>query len=179
MSQLFPQRMTAELDGDFVVFVIGMRINRPWKIHKWLPVFRAMPRMLRELEAHPECGFLGAIRGWPAIIQYWRSFEHLERYARDHDHEHWPAWVAFNKQVSVASGDVGIWHETYLVRAGEFEAIYGAMPRYGLAAAGRHVAISASREDARDRIGAPGAVRAPADARIAAPEVAPRVDAAR
>lgn len=152
MAQLHPQRMTAELDGDFVVFVIGMRINRPWKVHKWLPVFLAMPRMLRELAAHPESGCLGAVRGWPAIIQYWRSFDHLERYARDHDHEHWPAWVAFNRQVRIASGDVGIWHETYLVHAGEFEAIYGAMPRHGLAAAGRHVPIAAQRDTARDRI---------------------------
>ena len=40
MAQLHPQRTTAELDGDFVVFVIGMRIDRPWKIHKWLPVAR-------------------------------------------------------------------------------------------------------------------------------------------
>ena len=32
------------------------------------------------------------------IVQYWRSFEHLERYARDRDELHWPAWVAFNKK---------------------------------------------------------------------------------
>jgi hypothetical protein len=28
-----------------------MRINKPWKLHKWLPVFRAMPKMIREFEA--------------------------------------------------------------------------------------------------------------------------------
>ncbi len=28
----------------------------------------------------------------------------------------------------------GIWHETYLVRAGEYEAIYGNMPPFGLGA---------------------------------------------
>lgn len=169
MPRIFPQRMTAELEGDFVVFVIGMRINRPWKPHKWLPVFLAMPRMLRELAAHPEAGFLGAVRGWPAIVQYWRSFEHLERWARSHDHAHWPAWVAFNQRVRTASGDVGIWHETYVVRAGEYEAIYGAMPRHGLAAAGRHVPIAEARDSARGRLGA-GAAARPA-AGVAAPDV--------
>ncbi|WP_197681314.1 hypothetical protein [Afipia sp. GAS231] len=34
MSQVIPQRMTARIDGDFVVFLIGMRVNRPWKIWK-------------------------------------------------------------------------------------------------------------------------------------------------
>ena len=48
MAQLHPQRMTAEIDGDLVVSVVGMRIEPPWKIHEWLPVFRAMPRRLRE-----------------------------------------------------------------------------------------------------------------------------------
>ena len=42
MAEINPQRMTVEIDSDFVVFLIGMRINRPWKVHKWLPVFLAM-----------------------------------------------------------------------------------------------------------------------------------------
>ena len=41
-------RLTATLDGDFVVFLIGLRINKPLHIHKWLPVVQAMPRMLTE-----------------------------------------------------------------------------------------------------------------------------------
>src|SRR5215210_4435388 len=81
------------------------------------------------------------------------SPEDLEAYARSHDHAHWPAWVAFNKRVRVSSGDVGIWHETYLVRAGEYEAIYGAMPRVGLAAAGRHVPIAHKGHTAARRVG--------------------------
>ena len=154
MATIFPQRMTAELEGDFVVFLIGMRINKPWKIHKWLPVALAMPRMLKELAGRPEAGLLGVQNGFPTIVQYWRSFEHLEAYARSHDAQHWPAWVHFNKRIRVASGDVGIWHETYLVKAGQYEAIYGAMPRHGLATAGRHVPIAAAREGARERVGA-------------------------
>jgi len=146
--------MTAEIDGDFVVFLIGMRVNKPWKLHKWLPVALAMPRMLKELARTPESGCLATYQGMGVIVQYWRSFDHLEAYARSRDAEHWPAWVAFNKKVQISSGDVGIWHETYLVRAGEFECMYGAMPRFGLAKAGRHVAAGAHREAARQRIGA-------------------------
>ena len=47
MTTVIPARMTHDFDGDLVVFLIGMRINRLWKIHKWLPIARAMPRMLR------------------------------------------------------------------------------------------------------------------------------------
>ena len=54
MAKVIPTRMTAEIEGDFVVFLIGVRINKPWQIHKWLPVFMAMTPMLKELEKHPE-----------------------------------------------------------------------------------------------------------------------------
>jgi hypothetical protein len=50
MGQIISERMAAEIEGDFVVFIIGMRVNRPWKLHKWVPVFLAMPRMLKELK---------------------------------------------------------------------------------------------------------------------------------
>ena len=152
MARVFAERMTAEIDGDFVVFLIGMRINRPWKVHKWLPVALEMPRMLRELAAQPDIGCLGVQRSGSVFIQYWRSFEHLERYARNAGQAHLPAWKRFNQRVRASSGDVGIWHETFLVRAGEYEAIYGAMPRIGLAAAGRHLPVG-RRDAARERLG--------------------------
>ena len=38
MAEIIKQRMAAEMDGEFAVFLIGFRINKPWKIHKWLPV---------------------------------------------------------------------------------------------------------------------------------------------
>ena len=151
MAQVIPTRMTAEIDGDFVVFMIGMRINKPWKIHKWMPVFLAMPSILKELDAHPESGCLGTIGGFGIIVQYWRSFDHLEAYARNRDRRHWPAWVAFNKRVGNSRGDVGIWHETYQSRAGEYETVYSGMPPYGLGAAGKLVPATGARESARER----------------------------
>ena len=152
MGQVMPKRVAARIDGDFVVFLIGMRINRPWKIHKWLPVLRAMPRMIRELEAHPESGFLGHIMSSRIIVQYWRSFEHLEAYARDTDQLHWPAWTDFNRRVGGSRGDVGIWHETYKVRAGEYECVYSGMPPFGLAKASRSADAVGELESARDRL---------------------------
>ena len=32
MSAVPAGRYAPEIDGDFVVFLIGMRINRPWKV---------------------------------------------------------------------------------------------------------------------------------------------------
>jgi hypothetical protein len=45
MAEVVPKRVTAKIEGDFVVFLIGMRINKPWKLQKWLPVFLGMPKM--------------------------------------------------------------------------------------------------------------------------------------
>jgi len=153
MAKVHPMRMTADIEGDFVVFLIGMRINKPWKIHKWLPVFLAMPRMIRELERDPGSGFLGSIFGLKAMVQYWRSFEQLEAYARAANREHWPAWVAFNKRVSASRGDVGIWHETFKVRAGEYETVYSGMPAIGLGKFGTLVPATGRLESARGRMG--------------------------
>lgn len=155
-SRVLPGRYSADMGGDFVVFIIGMRPNPWWKVHRWLPVARAMQRMLRELAADPQSGFLAANQGMlasgPTVVQYWRSFEDLDRFARDPRAAHLPAWRRFNQKIRT-SGAVGIWHETYLVRAGAYEAIYADMPRVGLAAAGGHVPIHVKGHTAARRIG--------------------------
>jgi hypothetical protein len=147
-----PGRFSAEIEGDFVVFLIGMRINKWWRPDKWLPVFVAMPRMLKELAAHPESGFLGAWSAGLIGVQYWRSFGQLEAYARSRDNAHWPAWTAFNRRMRHSRDDVGIWHETYLVRAGQYEAIYSGMPSRGLGKAARLVPAEGARDSARGRL---------------------------
>jgi hypothetical protein len=147
------------MDGDFVVFLIGMRINRLWKPHKWLPVFVAMPRMLRWLRKHPESGLLAYNLAWiggPAAVQYWQSVEDLDRFARAGDQPHLRAWRRFNRATR-ATGDAGIWHETYKVRAGEHEALYDNLPRFGLASAGEHVAVTAATHTFARRMGLDGA----------------------
>lgn len=153
---MHPGRFTAEIEGDFVVFIIGMRVNKPWKLHKWLPVAAAMPRMLRYLDKHPQDGLLGyrsagGVRT-PTLIQYWKSFEDLDRFARNPDAPHLAPWRSFTKRIG-SSGDVGIWHETYKVRAGEYEAVYGNMPEFGLAKATKHVPVGKKGDSAAARIG--------------------------
>ena len=150
MKEIFKKRLTARMDGEFVVFLIGMRMNKPWKIHKWMPIVMAMPKMLKELEKKKEWGFLGAEQSLGMIVQYWESFEKLEAYARSKDGLHFPAWVEFNKKVK-SSGDVGIWHETYIIKPGCYEAIYHNMPKYGLGKVGELVTASGNLESAGGR----------------------------
>ena len=152
MSKTISDRMIAEIDGDFVVFLFGMRINKLWKLNKWWPVYSAMRKMMKELESNPELGMLGQISDFRFIVQYWRSFDHLESYARNRDRAHLPAWKSFNAAVRKSREDVGIWHETYQVRAGEYEALYSGMPSLGLGMAGRLIPPSKRTERARDRI---------------------------
>jgi hypothetical protein len=136
-----------------------MRINKPWLVHKWLPVFTAMPRMLRELKDKRDAGLLGYYNAFitplmPMVVQYWRSFEDLEEYARNPDSRHWPAWVAFNKAVA-SNGEVGIWHETFKVAAGQYESIYNNMPVFGLGSLYSLQDATGERESAAARIGPP------------------------
>jgi hypothetical protein len=144
-------RHTAGFDGDFVVFLIGARVHKLWKVRQWLPVAKAMTAMQREIAAHPEIGCLhiqnfGAVNG--VSVQYWKSFQHLEEFSRSNKWSHLEAWREFNRLIR-DSGDLGIWHETYMVPAGAFEAMYGNMPEMGLAAAGSMIPIGAGSTAAR------------------------------
>jgi len=158
MPEIHAERLTAEVDEEFVIFLIGMRVNRPWKIHKWLPVAVAMRRMIVELESHPDAGMLN-VESWlgnpTMMVQYWRSFDHLEKYATRQDQEHLPAWKAFNEAVA-SNGDVGIWHETYRVRPGDFECVYNNMPSFGLARATRAIPATGALATAAGRLKAAG-----------------------
>ena len=49
-----------------------------------------------------------------------------------------PAWSGFRQHVG-DSGDVGIWHETYMISEGQYENIYHNMPAFGLGRVGRLV----------------------------------------
>lgn len=152
--KVIQDRMCAEVNGEVVVFLIGMRVNKLWKIHKWLPVFLAMPKMIRELEQKPDLGFLGYhlwLGRTVIMLQYWRSLDQLYAYAKSRDNAHLPAWAAFNRAIG-KGGDVGVWHETYRTREGDYETIYVNMPEFGLARATKSVSASGRRESAAGRI---------------------------
>jgi hypothetical protein len=142
------------MEGDFVVFLIGMRVNRLWAIHKWLPVFLSMGPMLRELYTHRELGFRGTefMVGWRSVhlLQYWDSYDQLEAYARGG--QHLRAWQRFNRKIGT-DGTVGIYHETYKVRAGDYECIYSNMPVVGLAKVSKHMPATGRMETSRRRMG--------------------------
>jgi len=148
------ERLTARLDGDFVVFLIGMRINTLWKVHRWFPVTRAMPRMLAELEAHPELGMLGGEMWFgrtTILVQYWRTLEQLFAYATNREATHLPAWKSFNQSLAI-TGDVGVWHETYSISPGKHESIYVNMPPFGLGKVGQLVPAAGTLSSALGRV---------------------------
>ena len=156
MPSLNPGRWAADIEGDFVVFLIGAKAHKPWKLHKWIPVARAMRRMLTELKEAPDMGLLhfesfGGGNGG-VLVQYWRSFEDLHNYSRNREAAHLPAWAWFHKVVGMV-GDVGIWHETYLVKQGQYEAIYGDMPKMGLGVAGSLIPATGNAKTAQGRRG--------------------------
>ena len=151
-GQINAGRWMAEIEGDFVVFLIGAR---PQKLHllrsiRDLGGKRGMRHMLDHLMEHPDKGLLGYEMGYPTIVQYWRSFDHLEAFAKNQDDPHLDAWRNYWRRVG-KSPRTGIWHETYLVRAGEYEAVYGNMPEFGLGAAGE-VVPAAEASTARGRL---------------------------
>jgi Domain of unknown function (DUF4188) len=147
-------RLAATMKGDFVLFIIGMRINKPFMIHKWLPFFIAMPKMLKALKKHPELGFLHSEMWFSRtilVVQYWNSMEQLLEYAHSKQSEHLSVWYDFNTQVGT-NGSVGIWHETYQITAGNYENIYVNMPSFGLGKAGTLYAISEGKQSAQERL---------------------------
>lgn len=155
MPPIFPGRFTARTDEPFVVFLIGMRINRFMAFRQWTRVARAMGPMLAELRRNPALGLLHVepFLYWRGVatVQYWRSFDHLHAYANARNAAHLPAWAEFNRRIS-ASGTVGIWHETYLVAGGQYECIYANMPRFGFAHTADHLPVQGRLEGARNRV---------------------------
>jgi len=150
-----PGRFTAAPEEAVTVFLIGMRANRWWKVPAVMRTASAMPKMLRYLAENPEAGMLG-FHSWfgrtTVMLSYWKSPEHLQRFAADRDAPHLEPWRRFMKE-SAGSGDVGVWHETYQVAASDQESVYSDMPAFGLAAATRRVPIGRGSNTARQRLG--------------------------
>ena len=165
-AQVLAGRYTAEVGDDgVVVFLIGMRINRLRAIRKWRPVAAAMPAMIRQLMQRPELGLLEArtfVSGRTIlVVQYWRSVEQLQAFARSPEQLHLPAWRRFN---AAARGNdaVGIYHETYVVQPGQVETIYVDMPRALLGKAVAHVPVRAGRHSAAARLSGDDTIDDPA-----------------
>ena len=159
MKETFPGRYTANASEPFVVFLIGMRVNRFLAFKKWWLVASAMGPMIKTLQQHPEKGLLASesfFRLWPletCMVTYWQSFDHLVHFARSSDDPHWQPWQNFMRRIG-SDGSVGIWHETYQINPDQYECIYGNMPIFGLSNAFEHLPVSEKARRATERMGA-------------------------
>lgn len=141
--------MTVELEQSKILFLIGLRINNIWKIHQWWRLVLAMPKILKELKQQKVAGFISGNLWYGKdilMVQYWDDFKSLEHYAKNKSKSHMPVWTYFNLKI-LSSADVGVWHETYEIEPGKFEAIYTNMPSFGLANAGKFIEIDNSSDD--------------------------------
>jgi hypothetical protein len=148
-------RWMATREEPFAVFVFGMRLNRLRGLPRLLWGLRVLRSVLRDLDAHPERGFLAGrvYRAGRTLIavQYLESFDALDAWARDHRLPHRKPWQHYLRE---ALGDeaMGLWHETYLASPGSWEGVYVNMPPWGLAAVGEAVEMQATRGSARQRL---------------------------
>ena len=142
------ESITARIDHPFVLVLIGLH----WAGWRHWPAMRKARRQLQgllsELEGDPDSGLL-AWEHWPGRsplwVQYWRSFEHLEKWAREPGGAHREVWTSYLRGPAKKRA-VGIWHEAYVVEPGKYEAVYTAMPALGLARVGEAL-------EARGRLG--------------------------
>lgn len=156
MQNVIRDRMTHEYDGELVVFRVGLRINDWKRPDLWVPPFRSLRRMLRELREDPDSGLLGATshidRDGPSQTQYWSSLDKLYASARSGATSHRTAWNIFSRATRKTGGVVGIWHETFLVDRAE--SLYIATPAMGLARATTLVPAGHGDGDGRERLAA-------------------------
>lgn len=155
-------RYTANYPDGFVLLLIGLRINKLWRVNEWAPVMRAAFAMTDEALKLPDTPLLNSNTVWSVsdprvffFVQHWRSFEELMVWANNKDLKHKPAQKAFFKRTAY-NGNVGVWHEAYKVGKGQFEAIYANMPEFSLAAAGEYRSLREA-STGHDRMGNPKA----------------------
>ncbi|GAB5592700.1 hypothetical protein Unana1_07600 [Umbelopsis nana] len=143
-------RVAPVIEGDFCVFLIGLRMNNfaTAQQAKWMG--DAMQEMLSELQNSPDLGCLNAdtyvtlnpLAGSTFfVVQYWRSYDKLVEYARGKDLKHYPAWMRVVKEGKQNGAIAGIWHEAFKVREGEYEGVYINTPPMGLGKVGLVPAI--------------------------------------
>lgn len=147
------ERMVAEIDGEYVVYINGMRLNKLRALPKYLRAGLKAAKMFERLEADPDSGFLGYLPAYMSLrsgaaIQYWRSLEDIKRFAQDPDDLHVPAWQWYDEEVG-NDGELGFWAELYVVKDGSFETFYRNMPPTGLGEHGSLVPM----EDHHRRLG--------------------------
>lgn len=159
------ERRTHAYDGPLALFLIGLRVHKPWRVAIVGNAVRAMARMLAELERnktasqHQESEPLGYLGGrfcadlaGVTLIQWWQGTDRLYDYANAEDLTHRPAWLDFYRAARADPTAVTIWHETYPVAPGGAESLYAGPKPFGLAALAGTVAVERRGQTARDRL---------------------------
>jgi hypothetical protein len=131
-------RMTVKCEGDFVLFLIGIRFNK--LTSKAADMGKYMDQIEKELSEHPELGCLGSESyvgsnteaSTTLLVQYWKSTDHLEKYAQSSTNSHYHPWRVL-MSIGKESTEFGFWHETYQVKAGEYECIHVNCPAFHFA----------------------------------------------
>ncbi|PKZ62861.1 DUF4188 domain-containing protein [Gordonia terrae] len=154
MAKVNRGRTTHRYNDELVVFHIGMTFNRWWRPDLWIPVFLAMPPMVKELSDDPESGLMDYEmlfnRNGPYVVQYWSSVKKLYEYASEGSLQHRPAWARFNRMARRAPGAVGVWHETFVVERAE--SMFVDTKPLGLPRATEVVKVDNSRARAETRL---------------------------
>ena len=167
-------RRTHAYDGPLAVFMVGLRLHRPWRVGIAGRAFWAMTRMIAELERNKAAaergeddslGYLGSrvsvhLSG-VTVISWWRSTEDIYAYANSGRQEHRPAWLDFYRAAKADPEAVTIWHETYAVSPGGAESLYAGPRPFGLGAIAGTVPVGRRGETARQRLGSAVEVEPP------------------
>ena len=100
-------------------------------------------------------GLLGSERvsfGWKHVgfLQYWASFEALDTWSHTSPHATW--WKLAVERMRV-KGDIGVYHEAYVVARSNVESIYLDCTGVGLSAFGVTSEPVGPKTTARDRLG--------------------------
>jgi hypothetical protein len=137
------------------VLLLGVHAANPVVGLRVTPVLGRMVRVLEELERDPHLGLLGHQRHGGrrgVIVQYWRSADAMERVALDASSPSAEVWRAWFGTGDGSGGRAGFWHETFRVRAGDYDAAYRDVPAIGLLRAGVPAPVSDRPPTARHRL---------------------------
>jgi len=124
--------------NGMAVFLIGMRINKWYRVDLWLPPLMAMGKMLRELQEHDvklgyyggeTYGMIAMAFGYPSLqVTYWESVEKVISFSSGTIHK--DSMRNYMKAMQRARGAVGVWHELFEI--GKVEGMHRDMPEFGL-----------------------------------------------
>ena len=156
MRQLNKSRMIANLEGEFLVFVIELQVHKLWRFWQWYPAVKGMNRMLFELLENKEYGLLSfeyrfAMRQ-QFFLMYWRSYEHMHNWALSRDATHIEGWKMLNQLMRDHPDIIGFWHESFVVQPDQYESFYRNVPAVGLGQAGQLIPLQGGMKSGARRL---------------------------